>query len=197
MLITLGAALMALTCVVAAGRRLVWAVVPTRLDPRLLCGALKGDGGDDRHAMRETLAREFARDGRFRWEHELFAAFDEPEGATRDGLVNEQLLEFEGRTDRWVRVPRVCASIATSGGLLLGSIALLQGLALPGGDGGNDAIQAALASALGGVSLGVAATSFCVAVHLRAGRAAKAKRAAVDALVERLRSMSDTARRSA
>jgi hypothetical protein len=53
-------------------------------------------------------------------------------------------------------------------------------------------MHAALSAALAGVSLGVAATSFCVAVHVRSARAAREGRAAVDALVERLRCVSDT-----
>jgi hypothetical protein len=188
-LVTLGAALVALICVVASGRRLAWAVAPAGLDSRLLSEALGGDGGA---AMWRSLRRELARHGGFRWERELFAAFDEPEGPARDALVNEQLLEFEARAERWLRVPRVCASIGTSTGLLFGSIALLQGLAVPAGDAANEAVQAALASALGSVSLGIAATSFCVAAHVRAGRTARRARAGVDALVERLRCVSDT-----
>jgi len=155
----------------------------------MLADALKGEGA---LAMPQRLRRELAKDHRFEWERELFAAFAEPEGPTRDALVNEQLREFEGRMDRWVRVPRVCASIGTSGGLLFGSLALLQGLSAPAGEGGTEAMHAALSAALAGVSLGVAATSFCVAVHVRSARAAREGRAAVDALVERLRCVSDT-----
>jgi hypothetical protein len=190
--ITLGAALVALACVSAAGRRLAWAVVPTPLKPRLLSAALEGEGAS---ALRKSLQSELARDPRLEWERELFAAFDEPGGASRDALINEQLLEFERRADRWARVPRVCASIGTSAGLLFGSLALLQGLATPAGpgvDAANETLQTALSSALAGVSFGIAATSFCVAVHVRAARASREGRAAVDALVDRLRCVSDT-----
>jgi hypothetical protein len=193
-LITLGAAFVALACMIAAGRRLAWAVAPTGLEPRSLSEALLGERGA---LVYRNLRRELALDDRLAWEHALFAAFDEPEGPRRDALVNEQLLEFEGCSDRWVRVPRVCASIGSSAGLLFGSLALLQGLAIPDGEGGSEAMHAALSSALDGFSLGIVATSFCVAVHVRAARVARARRVAVDALVERLRSVSDTARRSA
>ena len=82
-------------------------------------------------------------------------------------------------------VPRVCASIATSTGFLFGSLALLQGLSAP--EGGDAAVaNAALVSALDAVSLGIAATAFCVAVHVRTGRLVAQRRAAIDDLVTRL-----------
>jgi hypothetical protein len=193
--ITLCAAVVALLCIGASARRLAWAVAPTRLDPALVREAL---AAPDASAVIQGLRRELAGDSRFRWEGEVIAAFDEPEGPTRDALVNEALLEFEGRADRWVRVPRVCASIGTSGGLLFGSIALLHGLSMaPGDDGGNAAVQAVLASALQGVSFGILATAFCAAVHVRSTRAARRARVDVDALIERLRWVSDKARRGA
>lgn len=182
MLLALGAGLVALGCVIASGRRLAWAVAPVELEPRMLLKALEGDRAlDVWTALKGTLAS----DERFAWEQELLAAFDEVEGPKRDARVNEQLLELEGRAARWARVPRVCASIGTSVGLLFGSLGLLQGLAEPA-DGTGDAIHEALFSALGSLSLGIAATAFCVAVHVRAGRVSAERRAAIDALVDRL-----------
>jgi hypothetical protein len=198
--ITLGAALVALLCIAASTRRLFLAVTPTTLDPRLLHDAL-GPDERERPGRLASLRRALASDPRFAWEHRLFEAFDEPQGPARDELVNEALIDFDSRSERWLRVPRVCASIGTSAGLFFGSIALLEALGLPPGgegDGGaQDAIQAALATALAAVAFGIAATAFCVAVHVRAARAARNVRVAVDALVERLRSVSDTDRRGA
>ena len=194
MLTTLGAALVALACVGAAARRLAWAVAPIGLEPRVLFEALEGERA---FAVAGALRSELSSDPRFAWERNLLFAFDEPEGPKRDALVNEQLLDFEGRTDRWVRAPRVCASIGTSVGLFFGSIALLQGIALPEGEEAAGAIREALSSALGAVSLGIAATSFCIAIQGRAARSSKDRRAAIDALVERLRCVSDSHRRSA
>jgi hypothetical protein len=197
--ITLGAALVALFCIAASARRFILAVTPTALDPRLLHDAL-GTDEHERQARRASLRHALAEDPRFAWEHRLFEAFDEPVGRGRDALVNESLLDFESRSERWRRVPRVCASIGTSAGLFFGSIALLEGLGVPGGgtgEGAQDAMQAALASALASVAFGIAATAFCAAVHVRAGRTARNVRAAVDALVERLRCVSDTDRRGA
>lgn len=182
MLFTLGAAIVALACVLASGRRLAWAVAPIALEPRMVLEALAGEPPD---ALLRALSAAVASDDRMSWERDLLAAFDEGAERERDALVNEQLLELEGRLVRFSRVPRVCASIATSTGLLFGSLALLQGLGAP--EGGDAAVaNAALVSALDAVSLGIAATAFCVAVHVRTGRLVAQRRAAIDDLVTRL-----------
>jgi hypothetical protein len=192
-------AIVGAACVIASGRRLAWAIAPMGLDPRLVHKALEGKGAP---AVVDALRRELARSDesdrkpRFAKDREFFAAFDEPQGQARDAGLNEQLMELEGRADRWSRVPRVCASIGTSAGFLLASIALVEGLGLPDGEEGTGAaaIQGAMFSALGALSLGIAATSFCVAVHVRAARVSRERRQAIDELVERLerlRSMSD------
>lgn len=190
MLFTLGAALVALACVVASGRRLARVIAPTGLDPRMVAQALAQEAGESGRVVR-ALRAAVRSDRRFQWERELLAAFDEADERQRDALVNEQLLELEARLARSARVPRVCASIATSAGLLFGTLALVEGLGTPAGEGGVIASQSALGSALAAVSLGIAATAFCVAVHVRAARIATERRAAIDnlvAILERLRS---------
>jgi hypothetical protein len=174
-----------MACIAASARRLAWSIAPTPLEPRLLLKALEGDGD---HAIRRGLQQAFAADNRFVWERELFAAFEEADDRARDARVNEQLLEFEGRTGRWSRVPRVCASVGTSAGLLLASLAMVNGLALPAGEEGvgGTAIREAMSSALAALSFGVAAASFCVATHVRAARVCRERRAAIDQLAVRL-----------
>jgi hypothetical protein len=180
-LLTLGAAIVALACVLASGLRLAWAVAPIGLEPRMVLEALEGPG-----ATLRSLSTALASDPRLAWEQELFAAFEESDERVRAARVNEQLFELEGRLTRAARVPRVCASIATSAGLLFGSLALLRGLAVPEGEDSVAANHAALSSALGAVALGIAATAFCVAVHVRAGRVSAQRRAAIDELITRL-----------
>jgi hypothetical protein len=190
-LFTLGAALVALACVVASGRRLAWVIAPTGLDPRMVAQTLAQEAGASGSTVVRALRAALGSDGRLQWERELLAAFDEADERHRDALINEQLLELEARLARSARVPRVCASIATSAGLLFGTLALVQGLATPAGEGVAVASQSVLASALAAVSMGIAATAFCVAVHVRAARIATERRAAIDDLVtllERLRS---------
>jgi hypothetical protein len=179
----LGAALVALACLLASAHRLVVVIAPTGLEPRTVLDALRGERGVRLlSGLREVLAT----DDRFTWEREFFAAFDEPAGPRRDALVNEQLLEFEWRAERWARIPRVCASVATSAGLLFGSVALLQGLSIEGDADPGAAIHGALGAALGSLALGIAATAFCASVYVRARRVSRQRRAAVDELVERL-----------
>jgi hypothetical protein len=180
---TLGAAIVALACVLASGRRLAWAVAPIGLEPRMVLEALQGKHAG---ATLRALATDLASDPRLAWDTELFAAFEESDARVRAARVNEQLFELEGRLTRSARVPRVCASIATSAGLLFGSLALLRGLAVPEGEDSAAVSHAALSSALGAVSLGIAATAFCVAVHVRAGRVSAQRRAAIDELIARL-----------
>jgi hypothetical protein len=122
------------------------------------------------------------------WEGDLAAAVREEDGRRRDALVSEQLTEFQLRVDRWAGVPRVCARLSTSMGFLCACIALLEGLALPADEsqGFSQGLQAALVSALGSLSLGIAGTAFCAAVHFRARQTRRVRTAAVDRLVERL-----------
>ena len=179
MLFTLGAAIVALACVIASARRLAGAVAPIGVDPRSVLQALEGEGASARlHSLKTALPG----DERFAWEHDLLAAFDQVDERQRLALINEQLLDLEGRLTRSARVPRVCASIATSAGLLFGSLALVQGL----GEAPADIAHGSLSWALGAVSLGIAATAFCVAVHVRASRLVAERRAAIDELVARL-----------
>jgi hypothetical protein len=179
----LGAAIVALACVIASARRLASAVAPIAVEPRLVLQALESDRAA---AFVRALRTVLASDDGFTWERELLAAFEEADERQRDALVNEQLIDLEARLTRSARVPRVCASIATSAGLLFGSLALVQGLGEPAG---GDVTHGALSWALGAVSLGIAATTFCVAVHMRASRLIAQRRAAIDELVTRLEAL--------
>ncbi len=179
----LAAAVVALACSAASARRLALVIAPTPLAPRVLLAALEGERGA---AVLDALQEALADDPRFAWERDLLAALDEAPGPRRDAGVNEQVLELESRRTLWARVPRVCASIATTAGLLFGSIAMLEGMGVPSGDDAAPAIHDAMMSALGALSLGVAGTAFCIAVQMRARRLAREERAAMEALLERL-----------
>jgi hypothetical protein len=184
-------AIVALACALASARRLAWAVAPTSLDAGLLLDAL-GDGS----AWPKLQAAVAALPGPT-WEGELFQALAEKDPAARDALVTEQLLELDWTAQRWARVPRVCASIATSAGFLFGCIALLQGLALPttppADDGSVPALGVALFSALNALTLGIAGTAFCVAVHVRARRLVRERHQTTERLVARLLALASEA----
>jgi hypothetical protein len=185
--LALFSAMVALACVLASARRLAWAVAPTSLDAGLLLDAVKG--GKEWRALRDAvLAQPEAT-----WEVELFQSLAEVDPVSRDALVTEQLLELDWTVQRWARVPRVCASIATSAGFLFGSIALLQGLALPADEGAGPAAGAALIAALNALTLGIAGTTFCVAVHLRARRIVRDRLQVTERLVARLLTLASEA----
>jgi hypothetical protein len=176
-------ATVALGCVLASTRRLVWALCPTPFDARLLASALGADASRNAAKLREAFgARE-----RSDWEVAVLRARAEPSTDARDALLSEQLTEFDGRAQRWSRVPRVCASVATSAGFLFASVGLIRDLStLDPTSSGAEAMQSALFAALDALAIGVAATSFCAAVHVRARRAARDRTAAAERLIEKL-----------
>ena len=168
-------ALVSCACVVSCLRRLSWVVSPVGVDPRLLAKHLSKPGVDA-----SLLGAALGDAPEMAWERELFAAFGCSDLAERDALVNEQLLELQWRVERWTRVPRVCASIASSSAFLFASISLIEGLSAlrPLEDVGS-----AVFPALDALSIGLAGASFCVAVHVRARRVAREWLTAADRLV--------------
>jgi hypothetical protein len=186
--------LVAITCVVASAYRLTQAVSLTSLDPGLLLDALKSD---DSRRLCAKLQEGTAGGDSVSWEREIMAAFAESDPRARDALVNEQLTELDGRAQRWARIPRVCASVATSAGFLLASIALVQGLSLPAEAEPVGAGATTVVGALNTLTIGIAGASFCYAVHLRARRLVRKRLAAVDRLILRLEAVATEARGSA
>jgi hypothetical protein len=173
-------ALVAFVCALASLRRLAWAVAPTALDGRLLANELRNQSQPVRSRFCAALV---ARD--LPWESRLFEAFFLPK-VSREARVNEQLLELDWRADRWSRVPRVCASIATSAGFLFACIALVG--AAGGAEANSEDPMAALTPALDSLAIGIAGTAACVAVHMRARLARKERLAGADSLADCLRS---------
>jgi hypothetical protein len=178
--------LVAVACVVASARRLAQAVALTALHPEPVLEALRGDLPVD---VRGRLCAVLGGDDRFAWEQGLLEAFAPSDARLRDALVNEQLTELDGRAQRWARIPRVCASVATSAGFLLASVVLVQGLAVSPGDADPTGNRAVVEGALDAVAIGIAGASFCFAVHVRARRIVRDRLAAVGRLVVRLESV--------
>jgi ABC-type xylose transport system permease subunit len=123
------------------------------------------------------------------WECSLLRAAAEPGREARGAALGELLTELDGRLQEGARIPRVCASIATSTGFLCATAALLQGLSA--GPAGEPlvAAESLFVSALASLAAGIAGATFCAAVHLRARRASRARAAGGDALVHRLLSL--------
>ena len=110
----------------------------------------------------------------------------------RAAFVNEQLTEMDYMTRRWQRVPRVCASVASSSGFLLASLALRNALADPSAfaeETRSAALGSALTAAVNVAAIGMAGAAFCIAAQMRATKAARARLDATDKLVERLESL--------
>jgi hypothetical protein len=183
------AAVIAAACVAASLRRLLLALTPTSLDLVSLHAALRGDAGRRRLG---TLAALLERTGPT-WEQSVFeAAQREGPAEQRVVLFNAELAELDWRVQRWARVPRVCASIATSSGLLLATVALRDGLLVSAdlpAEVRDLAIHQALAHAVDVVAMGVAGAVICISIQLRARKAAKERAEAADKLVERLEAL--------
>lgn len=176
------AVLVTLGCAAACTRRLYFATNPTAFHPAPWLAALKAGEG-------ERVARAITKEPRADWERELLSAVGEKNADARTGRINEQLLELDFRLSRWARVPRVCASIASSAGFLCGSLALRFGLVAAGGAADevrSDAINAVVLQAVNIAALGVAGAAFAIAAQFRARKAAKAFQRDADVLIDTL-----------
>jgi hypothetical protein len=173
-------AMVASGCVLACGFRLAWAVAPAGLDAKLLLHSLE-------HLEHPGVARaieaSLGASPSLAWERGLWGALGCHDAEERGALLNEELLDLRWRAERWARVPRVCASIATSASFLFACMALIGGLSQPGmwPDVGR-----AVTPAIDSLCVGIAGASFCIAVHMRAGRAARERLAAMERLVDRM-----------
>lgn len=182
------AALASFACIFFSARRLSAVISPTRYDAKRLLAALSDAGALAR--LRDVLARR----GEDSWERDLLDAASEPAPRAREALLDEQAMEAGWAIDRYARVPRVCASIATSSGFLCAAVTLITALGQGDGmdalaDGGARAMSEALSPALVALGVGLVGTAFCVAVQVRARAVAKVRRAAVDRLVDRVRAL--------
>ena len=193
-MLTLLSILVAASCALASVRRLMWAVAPSSLDARLLTAVLERDGSRAWPALCEAV-----RDGDgVGWERDLFSALSEPNAAARAAFVNEQLTELHWRAQRWARVPRVCASIATSSGFFFGCITLLHTLSLSSAPPVAEGPQGlALLAALNALAVGIAGTSFCIAVHARARDVLRERMETIDRLVQRIECLANCSRSAA
>ena len=122
------------------------------------------------------------------WERDLVEALSAAPDV-RAALVNEQLTELDYRIQRWARVPRVCASIATSFGFMLATLVLRDGLADTGDvpiEVGELVLRGLVGDALTVGAMGIVGTAFCIGAQSEARRIARARIAGADKLVERL-----------
>jgi hypothetical protein len=179
------AVLVALACAAASARRVWFAANATAFHPEDIHAALaKARGPEAITSLRALVANVPDAD----WERDLLDALTAP-AAQRIALVNEQLTELDYRIQRWARVPRVCASIATSFGFMLATLVLRKGLADTGDvpvEVGEMILKGLVADALMVGAMGLIGTAFCIGAQTEAKRIAKARSVGADKLVERL-----------
>jgi len=180
---TFAGLVVALACVWASLRRVKIAVEVSGLDLEALAAAVRKAGPAAGATVWRGLCAEIQELAEGTWERDLVLALGAP-GAARVALVNEQLGELDYRSQRWARVPRVCASICSSSGFLLASLAMRTALASDSVD-----VQEAVAGAINVAAVGIAGASFCVAAHVRSRALVKDRLAAADKLVERIEAL--------
>ena len=180
------AIVVALGCVLASARRLYIVTSPTALEPEDVIEAV------GRGVSLEGLRSAVAEEPSAAWERDLLDALMTRSPEARAALVNEQLTELDWRMKEWEEIPRVCASIATSFGLLLGALVLRQGLAnAPDltGELGELFVRSVVGDAVSVACFGIVGTAFCIGAHTHAKRLAKTRLAASDRMVERLEAL--------
>jgi hypothetical protein len=184
--IVLVSMLVAAACVAASARRLWFATHAVVLHPDDVVAWLgKSPGPASITELRQKVADVPDAD----WERDLFDALSDPRPDARAALVNEQLTELDLRLQRWARVPRVCASIATSVAIMLGTLVLRNGLAgAPDltGELGELFVRQLLGDAISVVAFGMVGTAFCIAAHAHARRTTRDFHSAADRMIERL-----------
>jgi hypothetical protein len=176
--------IIAVASVVASAARLKFLLDPTALEPNAVDRFIRvGDGGKAVALARLEESAASLPDGD--WEKGLFAALHAPASA-RTALVNEELTELDYRIKRWVRVPRVCASICTSSGFLLAVMVLRATLAGEGHAMDGAFVDAAVFRAIDVAAVGLAGAAFCISIQMRARSAAASRTEAYDRMVQRL-----------
>ena len=188
-MIPLVAIFVALACAAASARRVWFAANATALHPDEIHAALtRAKGPEAIAALRELVAKEPTAD----WERELLDALAAPPDL-RIALVNEQLTELDYRIQRWARVPRVCASITTSAGFMLGTLVLRNGLAADTSELSSDMAELVIRGLVGDAllvgAMGIIGMAFCIGAQAEAKRIAKGRVKGADKLVERLEAL--------
>lgn len=184
------ALLSSLACVAACVRRLWLAAFPTAIHPDDVVAAL---GSKPTPASLARVREQIARAPDAEWEQALFAALSVAHEGDRSALVNEQLTELDHRIQRWARVPRVCASIASSVGFLLASLVMRRGLVSAGGaevEITEGLMLDLVVDAVTVVALGFVGTAFAIGAHAQSRRMSRQRLAAADRMVEALEAAS-------
>lgn len=179
-------------CVAASAKRLWFVIEATPLDPGALSSSLRPLAKDSSSALAGLGDAVGALPGAD-WETSLVHALSQAPEA-RVAVLGEALTELDFRMRRWVRVPRVCASLASTFGFLLATVALRVGLSdleTRPDPGGLYAINAAVFDAVDVAAVGLVGTAFCIALQLRARVVRADRTAGAERLIQLLDATAD------
>ena len=186
MALSLVAIAIALACASASAQRLRLAAGATWIDPGPVLDAIRGERSRARVAW-DAIAEAIRREPMATWERAWLDATGARDGeapAARAARVNEELAELDYASQRWARVPRVAARVATTSGFLLASLAMCSALTAESID-----VSAVITGAINAITVGVAGAVFCVAIDARARALVKNRLAAMDRLVDRVEAL--------
>ncbi|MFO0677629.1 MAG: hypothetical protein U0169_13930 [Polyangiaceae bacterium] len=180
------ALVVALVAVAGSLHRIRLVLTPTAVDVAVLLARLR----ESRDVRRTTLAEleAFAdREPSADWERDVVRALA-LEGEARAARLGELVGEYGFRLERWVRVPRVLASVSSSACFLLATLLLRRGLTtdIVLDENGIVGVDALVMQAVDVAAMGLAGTAVCVAAQLRARKFARTKAKEVDELMELL-----------
>jgi hypothetical protein len=177
--------LIALGCIAASLHRVRIVLGATALDTESVLQALRQRPKHEWVSAFETLARRAPESS---FERALAEALRAPR-AKRAALVHAVLRELDFELGRWLKVPRLCASIATSGCLFVGTMILRA--ALVSGDVFDTDLTDLVTVGVAGRALDVAATGIvgaaaCIGLHGASLKLKRAEATGADRLVEAL-----------
>jgi hypothetical protein len=193
------AALVSTICVVASLRALRATLAATSINPARIAQSLRvGDG--ERLATKVARLLSWAqRTPEAEVERELLESAVSHGGQGRIALINAVLSEVDFRVQSQTRIPRVCARVSSTVGLLSGANALRRGLVL----GSLDVSPAELvmhgpiADMLAAVLMGIAGATWCASIARAMKKVSTDTLAGTDALIEKLEQVEPLQARSA
>ncbi len=182
------AALVSTICVLASLRALRSTLFATSINPARIAQSLRV--GDDSHLATKAsrLLAWAQRTPAAEMERDLLESALTHRGQGRIALINAVLSEVDFRVASQARIPRVCARVSSTVGLLSGANALRRGLVL----GSLDLppvdliMHGPIADMLGAVLMGIAGATWCASIAKAMKKASTDTLAGEDALVDKL-----------
>jgi hypothetical protein len=180
-----------LGCVAASALRLSYVIGATPVDPSAFVAGARA--ADERSTPVSLAALDAWLTGLpgTDWERDVVRAMGEP-SELRPALIGEAMTDLDFRARRWLRVPRVCASLSSSFGFLLATIALRVGLSDLAGTLDPEevfTVNAAVLDAIDVAALGLVGTAFCIAIQYRARTALAVRLAGAERFVDLMESL--------